>query len=183
MQAITAQAKPGTAEAPDINRVFELCAADMAEVDKLIRASLDSNVVLIRQITEYIIGSGGKRLRPMLVVLAARACGYNGGQHITLAAVIEFIHTATLLHDDVVDLSTLRRGRPTANAEFGNAPSILVGDFLYTRAFQLMVQCQGTGPPTNHKGGEKNNLLLKLSMGPGEQNHPHECCYGEMERK
>jgi octaprenyl-diphosphate synthase len=125
--------------ATDIRDVIDLCAGDMAEVDRLIRASLDSDVVLIRQIAEYIIGSGGKRLRPMLVVLAARACGYEGGHHVTLAAVIEFIHTATLLHDDVVDESDLRRGKESAHAVWGNAASVLVGDFLYSRSFQMMV--------------------------------------------
>jgi octaprenyl-diphosphate synthase len=95
--------------------------------------------VLIRQIAEYIIAGGGKRLRPALVFLAAGATGYRGEQHVELAAVVEFIHTATLLHDDVVDESELRRGRKTANAEFGNAASVLVGDFLYSRAFQIMV--------------------------------------------
>jgi octaprenyl-diphosphate synthase len=122
-----------------IDRVFELCATDMAAVDALIRDSLDSDVVLIRQIAEYIIGSGGKRLRPMLVVLAARACGYEGSHHVTLAAIIEFIHTATLLHDDVVDESELRRGKESAHAVWGNAASVLVGDFLYSRSFQMMV--------------------------------------------
>ncbi len=111
----------------------------MAAVDRLIRDSLDSNVVLIRQIAEYIIGSGGKRLRPMLVLLAARACGYRGSHHVTLAAIIEFIHTATLLHDDVVDESELRRGQESAHAVWGNAASVLVGDFLYSRSFQMMV--------------------------------------------
>ncbi|HET6565610.1 MAG TPA: polyprenyl synthetase family protein [Xanthomonadales bacterium] len=111
----------------------------MRQVNDLIRKSLESNVVLIRQIAEYIIGSGGKRLRPMLAVLAARACGYEGRQHITLAAIIEFIHTATLLHDDVVDESELRRGKESAHAVWGNAASVLVGDFLYSRAFQMMV--------------------------------------------
>ena len=139
MYQATAQ-KPAKAEAEtDIGRVFELCADDMARVDSLIRASLDSDVVLIRQIAEYIIGSGGKRLRPMLVVLAARACGYEGPHHITLAAVIEFIHTATLLHDDVVDESDMRRGKESAHAVWGNAASVLVGDFLYSRSFQMMV--------------------------------------------
>ena len=111
----------------------------MSSVDTLIRESLDSNVVLIRQIAEYIIGSGGKRLRPMLVVLAATACGYQGTNHITAAAIIEFIHTATLLHDDVVDESDLRRGQESAHAVWGNAASVLVGDFLYSRSFQMMV--------------------------------------------
>jgi len=113
--------------------------ADMAEVDGVLRTALTSDVALIRQIAEYIIGSGGKRLRPGLLLLAAGACGYRGRDHYTLAAVIEMIHTATLLHDDVVDESQLRRGHATANAEFGNAASVLVGDFLYSRAFQLMV--------------------------------------------
>ena len=111
----------------------------MAEVDRVLRESLRSEVVLIRQISEYIVGGGGKRLRPALVLLAARACGYEGEKHYTLAAVVEMIHTATLLHDDVVDESKLRRGHATANATFGNAASVLVGDFLYSRAFQLMV--------------------------------------------
>ncbi len=114
----------------------------MQAVDTLIRRRLDSDVVLIRQIAEYIIGSGGKRLRPALVLLAAGAVGYRGLHHHELAAVVEFIHTATLLHDDVVDESDLRRGRRTANAEFGNAASVLVGDFLYSRAFQMMVGVQ-----------------------------------------
>lgn len=105
----------------------------------MIRCRLDSDVVLVRTIAEYIIGSGGKRLRPVLVLLAAGSGGYRGTAHLELAAVVEFIHTATLLHDDVVDESSLRRGKRTANAEFGNAASVLVGDFLYSRAFQMMV--------------------------------------------
>ena len=111
----------------------------MRAVDEVIRQRLYSDVVLIRQVAEYIINSGGKRLRPALVLLSAGACGYRGQQHLELAAVIEFIHTATLLHDDVVDESALRRGNPTANTLFGNAASVLVGDFLYTRAFQMMM--------------------------------------------
>ena len=113
--------------------------ADMASVDAVLRRSLSSEVVLIRQIAEYIVGSGGKRLRPALVLLAAKASGDPEGHRHTLAAVVEMIHTATLLHDDVVDESTQRRGRATANAAFGNAASVLVGDFLYSRAFQMMV--------------------------------------------
>ena len=109
-------------------------------VDKVIREALHSDVVLVRTIAEYIVSGGGKRLRPVLLVLSADACGYAGNDHYTLAAVVELIHTATLLHDDVVDESSLRRGRPTANAEFGNAASVLVGDFLYSRAFQMMVR-------------------------------------------
>lgn len=116
-----------------------LLEADMAEVDRVIRARLHSEVALVRQVSEYIIHSGGKRLRPALVVLAANALGYKGAQHHEMAAVVEFIHTATLLHDDVVDASDMRRGRDTANALFGNASSVLVGDFLYSRAFQMMV--------------------------------------------
>jgi octaprenyl-diphosphate synthase len=112
---------------------------DMREVDRVLRESLDSDVALIRQVAEYIIRGGGKRLRPALLLLAARACDYRGAHHHRLAAVVEMIHTATLLHDDVVDESALRRGHATANALFGNAASVLVGDFLYSRAFQLMV--------------------------------------------
>ena len=107
-------------------------APALAEVDKVIRQALHSDVVLVRNVAEYIVNSGGKRLRPALLVLSADACGYQGRDHYLLAAVVELIHTATLLHDDVVDESSLRRGRPTANAEFGNAPSVLVGDFLYS---------------------------------------------------
>jgi octaprenyl-diphosphate synthase len=114
-------------------------AGDMQAVDVVIRRRLDSEVVLVRTIADYIIASGGKRLRPALVLLAANAVGANGEARHELAAVIEFIHTATLLHDDVVDESSLRRGRRTANAEFGNAATVLVGDFLYSRAFQMMV--------------------------------------------
>lgn len=116
-----------------------LIAADMAAVDQVIRARLQSEVVLVNQVGEYIINSGGKRLRPALVVLSAHAFDYQGQRQHELAAVVEFIHTATLLHDDVVDESELRRGRETANALFGNAASVLVGDFLYSRAFQMMV--------------------------------------------
>ena len=113
--------------------------ADMAAVDRVMRESLKSDVVLIRQVAEYIVTGGGKRLRPALLLLTAGATGYRGNDHHVLAAVIEMIHTATLLHDDVVDESSLRRGHATANAEFGNAASVLVGDFLYSRAFQMMV--------------------------------------------
>jgi len=109
-------------------------------VTDYILQNLGSNVPLVERISHYIVESGGKRLRPLLVLLAANACGYRGEKHIPLAAVIEFIHTATLLHDDVVDHSDLRRGKATANANWGNAPSVLVGDFLYSRAFQIMVE-------------------------------------------
>ena len=114
-------------------------AADMLAVDATIRAQLHSDVPLVSQIADYIISAGGKRIRPALVLLMANAWGYRGTDHHKLAAVIEFIHTATLLHDDVVDESSLRRGRETANALFGNAASVLVGDFVYSRAFQMMV--------------------------------------------
>jgi octaprenyl-diphosphate synthase len=117
-------------------------AEDMRRVDALIRERLDSDVSLVRQVAEYIITAGGKRLRPALLLLTAGALGYRGSAHTELATVVEFIHTATLLHDDVVDASELRRGRETANAAFGNAASVLVGDFLYSRAFQMMVSVQ-----------------------------------------
>ncbi|MFO1205842.1 MAG: octaprenyl diphosphate synthase [Burkholderiales bacterium] len=113
-------------------------AEDMRAVDESIRHHLRSEVVLIRQVAEYIVQSGGKRLRPALLCLSARAHGYQGSHHHALAAVVEFIHTATLLHDDVVDASEMRRGRATANALFGNEASVLVGDFLYSRSFQMM---------------------------------------------
>jgi len=118
----------------------QLLALDMSAVDQVIRRRLYSEVALVNQVGEYIVNSGGKRLRPALVVLSAHAFAYQGTRHHDLAAVVEFIHTATLLHDDVVDESGLRRGRPTANALFGNAASVLVGDFLYSRAFQMMVE-------------------------------------------
>ena len=115
-------------------------AGEFERVNTLIVEQLHSNVPMVENVGHYIVDAGGKRLRPLLVLLGAAALGRCDEAHIKFAAVIEFIHTATLLHDDVVDISSLRRGRPTANAEFGNAPSVLVGDFLYTRAFQLMVQ-------------------------------------------
>ncbi|WP_293749888.1 polyprenyl synthetase family protein [Limnohabitans sp. Rim8] len=119
--------------------VLELVAPDMARVDHVIAQRLDSGVPLVAEVARYIISAGGKRLRPVLLLLTCGALGYTGGQRHNLAAVVEFIHTATLLHDDVVDESTLRRGRPTANERFGNPASVLVGDFLYSRAFQMMV--------------------------------------------
>ncbi|WP_020207823.1 polyprenyl synthetase family protein [Gilvimarinus chinensis] len=114
-------------------------ADDFEQVNELIIRQLHSDVGLVENIGHYLIEAGGKRLRPLMVLLAARALNYSGKQHLDLAAIIEFIHSATLLHDDVVDTSTLRRGRPTANAQWGNAPSVLVGDFLYSRSFQMMV--------------------------------------------
>jgi octaprenyl-diphosphate synthase len=126
----------------DLPATQALAAADMAAVDALIRRRLGSDVVLINQVAEHIVAAGGKRLRPMLLLLAARALGHRGPDAHQLAVVVEFIHTATLLHDDVVDESDLRRGRKTANALFGNAASVLVGDFLYSRSFQLMVELE-----------------------------------------
>ena len=120
--------------------LFPILASDLAEVDRVIRSRLSSDVALINQVSEYIISAGGKRMRPVLLLLIARALGYRGqSDHFATAAVVEFIHTATLLHDDVVDESQLRRGRNTANATFGNGASVLVGDFLYSRSFQMMV--------------------------------------------
>jgi len=126
----------------DLRAIQALAAGDMTAVDALIRSRLASDVALINQVAGHIVGAGGKRLRPMLLLLSARAFGASGAQAHQLAAVIEFIHTATLLHDDVVDASSLRRGRGTANALFGNAASVLVGDFLYSRSFQLMVELE-----------------------------------------
>ncbi|MFE8072828.1 octaprenyl diphosphate synthase [Marinobacteraceae bacterium S3BR75-40.1] len=122
--------------------IYNPASDDFARVNDLILDQLNSDVPLVERIGHYIVESGGKRLRPLLVLLAARALDYQEHQHIKLAAVIEFLHTATLLHDDVVDTSDLRRGKPTANARWGNAPSVLVGDFLYSRAFQMMVDLQ-----------------------------------------
>jgi octaprenyl-diphosphate synthase len=123
----------------DIKEIQALTQQDMREVNDLIYQQLHSDVALINQLGVYIINAGGKRMRPMLTVLAAQALNNEGKDHITIAAIIEFIHTATLLHDDVVDESKMRRGRETANALFGNSASVLVGDFLYTRSFQMMV--------------------------------------------
>jgi octaprenyl-diphosphate synthase len=119
--------------------VLSLIADDMLQVDAVIARRLDSGVPLVGEVSRYIISAGGKRLRPALLLLVSRALGYGGPQRFNLAAVVEFIHTATLLHDDVVDESTLRRGRATANESFGNPASVLVGDFLYSRAFQMML--------------------------------------------
>ena len=121
---------------------MSIIAQDMHEVDLVIASRLDSGVPLVGQVSRYIIAAGGKRLRPALLLLTCGALGYNGEQRFNLAAVVEFIHTATLLHDDVVDDSALRRGNATANETFGNPASVLVGDFLYSRAFQMMVDAQ-----------------------------------------
>lgn len=135
-----AAVRPVPIEAPRAEDIRALVTQQMAAVDKRIRESLYSDVALVNEISSHIIDSGGKRLRPTLVLLGAEAFGYQGRAHIDLAAIIEFIHTATLLHDDVVDASSLRRGQATANALWGNEASVLVGDFLYSRSFQMMVE-------------------------------------------
>lgn len=124
----------------DIQSIYSLIQDDMTAVDSLIQQRLQSDVALINQLGFYIINSGGKRLRPAIAILSAKACGYQGDKHINLATIIEFIHTATLLHDDVVDNSDMRRGKETANNLWGNEASVLVGDFLYTRSFEMMVE-------------------------------------------
>jgi octaprenyl-diphosphate synthase len=123
-----------------LREVRELVADDLLRLDRCIIDSLRSEVALVNDVAHYIIAGGGKRLRPLLVLLSARSCGYPGSRHVEASAIVEFIHTATLLHDDVVDGSELRRGRETANSVFGNEASVLVGDFLYSRAFQMMVR-------------------------------------------
>ncbi|MCH8499311.1 MAG: octaprenyl diphosphate synthase [Marinobacter sp.] len=123
-----------------VQRIYDTVAEDFSRVNDLIKNRLSSDVPLVEKIAQYIVESGGKRLRPLLVLLSTRALAYQGNDNLKLAAVIEFLHTATLLHDDVVDTSDLRRGKATANARWGNAPSVLVGDFLYSRAFQMMVE-------------------------------------------
>lgn len=132
--------QPKKAGAFDLDAVRALLGDDWPAVNREIQRQLQTDVALVNSVAHYIIGSGGKRLRPLMVLLAARACGYSGGHHVLVAAIIEFIHTATLLHDDVVDESDLRRGQETANSVFGNQASVLVGDFLYSRAFQMMVE-------------------------------------------
>jgi octaprenyl-diphosphate synthase len=130
---------PLASSSPALAAIDRSLAAEMEQVDRLIQSRLASDVVLIDRIARYIVSAGGKRIRPKLVLLFAAALGFKGSERFELAAIVEFIHTATLLHDDVVDESSLRRGRQTANALFGNAASVLVGDFLYSRAFQMMV--------------------------------------------
>lgn len=144
MTLLTPPQMNATASSPTegFAKIRQLVEEETAAVDRLILEELSSDVVLINQIGHYIVNSGGKRLRPMLLLLAAKSLAYQGKQHVTLAAVIEFIHTATLLHDDVVDESTLRRGRNTVNALWGNSASVLVGDYLYSRSFELMVRAQ-----------------------------------------
>ncbi len=143
---ITAQATRVAFDAglSPVDRLFRLVETDMAATDRLIHERMGSPVDLIPQLGQHLVDSGGKRLRPMLTLAAAMLCGYPGREHIKLAAAVEFIHTATLLHDDVVDASMLRRGKIAANIVWGNKPSILVGDFLFSRAFQLMVEAANT---------------------------------------
>ena len=124
------------------NALFDAVREDFSALNTLIPKLLTSDVDLVEEIGRYVVESGGKRLRPLIVLLSARCCGYTGQRHIELAAVIELLHTATLLHDDVIDESALRRGRATANSNWGNAPTVLVGDFLYSRAFQLMASLE-----------------------------------------
>ena len=131
----------GKRKAPSLEPLLSLCADDMAQVDREILARMRSPVALIPALASHLVGAGGKRMRPLLTVAAARLCGYSIGddRHIKLATCVEFIHSATLLHDDVVDVSALRRGKPSANSLWGDKASVLVGDFLFTRAFELMV--------------------------------------------
>ncbi|MDE2165897.1 MAG: polyprenyl synthetase family protein [Alphaproteobacteria bacterium] len=138
--ALPANADQGTKNRASLDRLNALVASDLAQVNTLILERMQSPVALIPQLAGHIIAAGGKRLRPMLTLACSRLCGYRGDRHLALAAAVEFIHTATLLHDDVVDASGLRRGLATANAVWGNKPSVLVGDFLFSRAFQLMVE-------------------------------------------
>ncbi len=133
------QAAEKTTQTVNFDDVAALADSDMRAVDELISTSLASDVVLVSQVSQHIVMSGGKRLRPLIVLLAARALGYKGNEHIRAATIVEFIHTATLLHDDVVDSSARRRGQDSANTVFGNQASVLVGDFLYSRAFQMLV--------------------------------------------
>jgi len=138
--AVVVNLEDGRKRKPSLEGLGSLVAADVKRVNEIILARMQSKVPLIPELAGHIIAAGGKRLRPMLTLAAARLCGYPGERHLKLAATVEFIHTATLLHDDVVDESTLRRGHQTANAIWGNQASVLVGDFLFTRAFQLMVE-------------------------------------------
>jgi octaprenyl-diphosphate synthase len=140
-----------------LESIKALMAEDLGAVDRVIRRRLASDVALVNQVAEYIINAGGKRLRPLVVLVAARACGYKGQRHSDAAAIIEFIHTATLLHDDVVDGSELRRGRNTANSVWGNEASVLVGDYLYSRAFEMMVEL-GYMPVMDVLAGATNKI-------------------------
>jgi octaprenyl-diphosphate synthase len=142
---ITAEIAQSKADGSPIDRLHGLVAGDMEAADRLIHERMGSAVALIPDLAAHLVDSGGKRLRPLLTLAAARGCGYSGEKHVKLAAAVEFVHTATLLHDDVVDASTLRRGKLAANIVWGNKPSILVGDFLFSRAFELMVETGDVG--------------------------------------
>ena len=133
-----------------LDKLSKLCAADMARVNQLIIDRMQSDVPLIPELAGHLVAAGGKRLRPLMTLASARLCGYEGDKHIGLAAAVEFIHTATLLHDDVVDESELRRGRETANAVWGNQASVLVGDFLFSRSFRLMVESHSLAVSYTH---------------------------------
>jgi len=163
-----------------ITRLKHVVSNDLNKVDKLIMSSLYSDIPLIQDIGKYIINGGGKRLRPLLVLISANACGYSGEQQVILAAVIEFIHTATLLHDDVVDGSMLRRGNATANNKWGNEAAVLVGDFLYSRAFQLMVTTKNievlriiANATNTIAEGEVLQLLYQHNPETSEKNYLH----------
>ena len=167
-----------TLSVPDLGAIQSLAKQDMAAVDALIRRRLASDVVLINQVAEYIVGAGGKRLRPMLLLLAAGALGHRGPDAHQLAAVVEFIHTATLLHDDVVDGSDLRRGKRTANLIWGNPASVLVGDFLFSRSFELMVEDGSlkvlkilSGASAIIAEGEVNQLTAARRIDIGEERY------------
>ena len=140
MAPVTRVDRSSAAPKPSLDPLFRLLAADLGRVNRLIVERMHSPVALIPQLAGHLVAAGGKRLRPMLTLASARLCGYRGERHVALATAVEFIHTATLLHDDVVDASELRRGRDTANAVWGNKPPVLVGDFLFARAFELMVE-------------------------------------------
>ncbi len=137
---VTLDEKRRRGPGPSLDPLLALCAADMERVSHVITGGMQSSVALIPKLADYLVNAGGKRMRPLLTIAAAKLCGYNGEHHIKLAACVEFIHSATLLHDDVVDGSDLRRGKPAANSVWGNKASVLVGDFLFTRAFELMVE-------------------------------------------
>jgi len=167
---------------PDPNFLLEaavsLVSDDLASVNSTIQSRLTSDIALINTLGAYIIKSGGKRLRPLILLLCARNCGYRGSEHVLLAAVIEFIHTATLLHDDVVDASATRRGQPTANDVWGNEASVLVGDFLYSRSFEMMVETRNidvmdilAGTTNAIAEGEVLQLLNAHSPDTSEQQH------------
>jgi len=165
----------------ELDQIRDLMGRDMEAVDRLIERRLASDIALVNQVSSYIVGSGGKRLRPLMVLTAARACGYNGDKHLDAAAIIEFIHTATLLHDDVVDGSDRRRGRDTVNTVFGNQASVLVGDFLYSRSFEMMVDI-GEMRIMDVMAGATNNIAEGevLQLMNIQDPETSEACYREV---